>query len=168
MNYELYKNDALYGYGENLTNPDKIFINQAQDGFETSDTYNHRSTAGYFGRLNYDYDGRYMLEANIRYDGSSRFLANRRWKWFPSFSAGWNIAKEAFFHENISKISTLKLRASWGQLGNTSSEYNSFWDWYPFYQQQSFGANNSAWLVNGAQMNTASLPAIINGLMTCI
>ena len=109
-----------------------------------------------------------MLEANIRYDGSSRFLANRRWKWFPSFSAGWNIAKEAFFHENISKISTLKLRASWGQLGNTSSEYNSFWDWYPFYQQQSFGANNSAWLVNGAQMNTASLPAIINGLMTCI
>ncbi len=166
MNYELYKNDALYGYGENLTNPDKIFINQAQDGFETSDTYNHRSTAGYFGRLNYDYDGRYMLEANIRYDGSSRFLANRRWKWFPSFSAGWNIAKEAFFHENISKISTLKLRASWGQLGNTSSEYNSFWDWYPFYQQQSFGANNSAWLVNGAQMNTASLPAIINGLMT--
>lgn len=48
----------------------------------------HWATAGFFGRLNYDYKGRYLFEANIRYDGTSRFDRNQRWNWFPSFSAG--------------------------------------------------------------------------------
>ncbi len=166
VNYEHYNTDYLYGEGSNLTNPDKMFLNQAQTDFEASDSYNHRATAGYFGRLNYDYDGKYLFEANIRYDGSSRFLADRRWAWFPSFSAGWNIAREDFFRKITEQVTTLKLRASWGKLGNTSSAYSSFWDWYPFYQQQSIGAANSGWLINNAKPNTASLPAIVNGSMT--
>lgn len=166
MNFEKYNLDGLYGEGSKMINPDKPFISQTQTDFEASDSYNHRATAGYFGRLNYDYAGRYLFEANIRYDGSSRFLAARRWAWFPSFSAGWNIAREAFFESLTNYINTLKIRGSWGKLGNTSSNYNSFWDWYPFYQQQPVGVNNSGWLINGQQGNTASLPSIINTTMT--
>lgn len=54
-------------------------------------------TAGFFGRLNYDTMGRYLFEANLRYDGSSRFIRERRWNLFPSFSFGWNVAQEAFW-----------------------------------------------------------------------
>lgn len=166
MNYEKWDVNGLYGRGYDLINSDYPFISQTQNDFEASDSYWHRSTAGYFARLNYDYAGRYLFEANIRYDGSSRFLSDRRWAWFPSFSLGWNIAKEAFMEPIAHDLSTLKVRASWGKLGNTSSAYSSFWDWYPFYQQQGTGTNNSGWLINGAQGNTASLPAIVNSSMT--
>ena len=55
------------------------------------------ASAGFFGRINYDYAGRYLVEGNLRYDGSSRFSRGNRWILTPSFSLGWNIAREAFF-----------------------------------------------------------------------
>ena len=70
----------------------------------------------YFGRVNYNFEEKYLFEANLRYDGTSRFL-NDKWGAFPSFSAGWVISEEAFF-DNITAVDFLKLRASWGQLGN--------------------------------------------------
>ena len=75
------------------------------------------ATQGYFGRLNYDYKGKYLLEANLRYDGSSRFRSDMRWLYSPSVSAGWVLSEEAFL-QNISAINSLKLRASWGLNGN--------------------------------------------------
>ncbi len=79
------------------------------------------AVAGFFGRLNYNYADKYMLEANIRYDGSSRFVGGKRWGTFPSFSGGWNIAREKFFEKisDATTITNLKLRGSWGELGNT-------------------------------------------------
>lgn len=74
--------------------------------------------ASYFGRVNYDYDGRYLFSFNLRADGSSRFKGNNRWGVFPSLSGAWRISEESFF--NVKQISSLKLRASWGQLGNQS------------------------------------------------
>lgn len=71
----------------------------------------------YFGRVNYGYKDRYLFEGNFRYDGSSRFAKGNRWGIFPSFSAGWRLSEEAFLKE-IPWIYNLKLRASWGQLGN--------------------------------------------------
>jgi len=71
----------------------------------------------YLGRLNYNYDARYLFSASIRGDASSRFGSNYRWGYFPSFSLGWNIAKESFLRESP-YISNLKLRASWGKAGN--------------------------------------------------
>jgi TonB-linked SusC/RagA family outer membrane protein len=71
----------------------------------------------YLGRLNYNYDGKYLFSASIRTDASSRFGANNRWGTFPSVSLGWNIAKEAFM-SSVPSISNLKLRASWGMAGN--------------------------------------------------
>lgn len=71
----------------------------------------------FFGRLNYSFDTRYLLEGNLRYDGSSRFNRENRWGVFPSFSAGWVISEEAFL-EGVEFLETLKIRASWGLLGN--------------------------------------------------
>lgn len=72
----------------------------------------------YFGRLNYNYDNRYLLEGNIRYDGTSRFL-NDKWGVFPSFSLGWVVSEEKFF--DVSFINFLKFRGSWGELGNQNT-----------------------------------------------
>lgn len=82
------------------------------------DTRNGWATRGFFGRINYDYDGRYLLELNGRYDGSSRFASGHRWGFFPSVSLGWNIHREAFMSSLTDVLSNLKLRASYGRLGN--------------------------------------------------
>lgn len=73
--------------------------------------------ASFFGRVNYNYDNRYLLQATMRYDGSSKFGSNNRWGSFPSVAVGWRISEEAFFPKN-SVVSNLKFRASWGRLGN--------------------------------------------------
>jgi outer membrane receptor protein involved in Fe transport len=71
----------------------------------------------FFGQLGYNYNNKYILNASVRRDGSSRFGKGNRWGTFPAFSAAWNISEEPFFQDN-NTISNLKLRASWGQLGN--------------------------------------------------
>lgn len=166
VNYEHYNQDGMWGSGTDLTTADKPYLSQTQADKKNGDSYWNRATAGYFSRLNYDYDGKYLFEANIRYDGSSRFVADKRWAWFPSFSVGYNIAREDFFEKLTDDISLLKLRASWGQLGNTSSKYDSFWDWYPFYQQQSISSASGGWLINGQKTNIANRPGIVNNSMT--
>lgn len=82
------------------------------------DTRNGWATRGFFGRVNYDYDGRYLLELNGRYDGSSRFAKGNCWGFFPSASLGWNITREQFMMPIADVVSNLKLRASYGLLGN--------------------------------------------------
>ena len=82
------------------------------------DTRNGWATRGFFGRINYDYDGRYLVELNGRYDGSSRFASGNRWGFFPSVSLGWNITREQFMSSVTDVLSNLKLRASYGLLGN--------------------------------------------------
>ena len=124
-------------------------------------SYNSWTTAGFFGRINYDFAGRYLFEANLRYDGSSRFLRDNRWNLFPSFSAGWNIAQESFWEPIAKYVNTLKLRASWGQLGNQNTD-----NWYPFYPTIGFSAQGSNWLVNGVKPNTASQPGLVSASLT--
>jgi len=80
--------------------------------------HSHWATAGYFGRLNYDYNGIWLLEMNGRYDGSSRFPANDRWAFFPSASAGYRISEEPFFEPFYDVVSNAKIRASYGEIGN--------------------------------------------------
>lgn len=119
------------------------------------------ATAGYFARMNYDYDERYLFEANIRYDGSSRFRSENRWAWFPSVSAGWNIAKEPFWESCVKYVNTFKLRASYGSLGN-----QNIGNWYPTYQTMGVYSNNGAWLQNGKATNTAYSPELISSSLT--
>lgn len=82
------------------------------------DIRNGWATRGFFGRINYDFDGRYLFEINGRYDGSSRFASDHRWGFFPSVSLGWNIAREEFMSSFTDTVSSLKLRGSYGLLGN--------------------------------------------------
>ena len=82
------------------------------------DTRQSWATRGFYGRFNYDYAGKYLLEVNMRYDGTSRFSKNNRWGFFPSVSAGWNIARENFMESLRPTLNNLKLRVSYGKMGN--------------------------------------------------
>lgn len=115
------------------------------------------ATSGAFARLNYDYQGRYLLEANMRVDGTSRFRSYNRWRAFPSVSIGWNIAEEVFFKDLKDYISILKLRGSFGTLGNQNTT-----NWYQTYQVLSLGASNGAWPFDGRRPNTAEAPLLVS------
>ncbi|SFU64265.1 TonB-linked outer membrane protein, SusC/RagA family [Pustulibacterium marinum] len=123
--------------------------------------YQNWATQGFFGRLNYDYDGKYLLEVNARYDGTSRFRDDLRWKMFPSFSLGWNIANEDFWSNISEDVNMLKLRGSWGELGNQNTQ-----NWYPTYVTMPVGTANGSWLINGAQPNTSNAPGLVSQSMT--
>ena len=133
--------NAMAGFSQQLFTYDNLYGNvkdfisevdnmQVIDGGTNSTERNLKGTkrelalASYFGRINYDYEGRYLFSMNLRADGSSRFKANNRWGVFPSFSGAWRISEEKFFR--VKPVSSLKLRASWGQLGN-----QSIGSWYP-------------------------------------
>jgi TonB-linked SusC/RagA family outer membrane protein len=122
---------------------------------------NHWSTAGVFGRLNYDYKQKYLLEANLRYDGTSRFREGNRWAWLPSVSAGWNMAYEDFWKPLSEYVGNLKFRVSYGELGNQNTDL-----WYPTYQIMSVGASNGSWLLDNAKPNTASAPGLVSSTLT--
>src|SRR5690606_17587798 len=111
----------IEGYFDNtLTDLTAGSINPRNSGSETRD-----KLASYFGRVNYNFDEKYLLEATFRYDGSSRFAPENRWAFFPSASAAWRIDKEKFF-DKINFIDLLKLRASWGKLGNQDVPFFSY------------------------------------------
>lgn len=114
--------DNQYSYIQNYTrglySTATPGLNLGSDDVTASETRNGWTTRGVYGRLNYNYDGRYLLEVNMRYDGTSRFSKNNRWGFFPSVSAGWNIAQEKFWESLVTKVNQLKLRASWGRMGN--------------------------------------------------
>lgn len=92
----------------------------------------------FFGRANYSYDQRYSLQANVRFDGSSRFAEGNRWGFFPSFSAGWRISSESFMDE-IDLFSNLRIRASWGQLGNERVSSNEIAGLHNFLNNYNLG-----------------------------
>src|SRR5207237_249964 len=89
----------------------------SQSGMTNSGTSAVWAIRSYYGSANYDYDDKYLLGASIRYDGTSRLPANHRWGLYESFSAGWRISQEAFLKE-VDWLNDLKLRGSWGRLGN--------------------------------------------------
>ena len=158
---ELYK-DRDISAGRNNIMAGLPTLNTTNASPSVGGGYGEWATAGFFGRLNYDYQGRYLLEANIRYDGTSRFLRDQRWNVFPSFSAGWNIAREAFFEDYTELINNLKIRGSWGELGNQNTD-----NWYPFYRQLMFKQQNGGWLINNtAKPDIAYEGALVSSTLT--
>jgi TonB-linked SusC/RagA family outer membrane protein len=107
----------------------------------------------YFGRLNYNYKTKYLFQVNVRYDGSSRFSPESRWGVFPSFSAAWNISKESFL-KNQGILSNLKLRFSWGTLGNQNIAGN-----FPY---TSLVQLNSHYIFNNTAVIAAKQQALAN------
>ena len=119
----------LMAYRERFFNNDIGSIGQgANDATKNNSgrdaVYGLRS---FFGRVNYDYDGKYLLEANGRYDGSSKFTGSKQYSFFPSFSAGWRISKEKFWQGLESTVNDLKFRGSWGITGNQSVDLYSYY-----------------------------------------
>lgn len=147
-----------------ITYPGKPTINTStgidKDGKviapNVSGGHNRWSTAGFFGRMNYDFQEKYLVEANLRYDGSSRFRSDDRWGFFPSASLGWNIAREEFFQPATRIMNTLKLRASYGSLGNQNTTAL-----YPTYTVMGTGTSDK-WLMNGVKPNIAWAPALVS------
>lgn len=149
------KNDLIT---DNIPN-----ISQATGQEKITDSkLEHWATAGFFGRLNYDYKERYLLEVNLRYDGTSRFAEDQRWNLFPSFSAGWNVAREEFMQPYEHIVNTLKFRGSWGELGNQNTE-----SLYPYIQLMKFAAadKDGKWLINNQRPNTSNAPDLVSALL---
>ncbi|HIZ32270.1 MAG TPA: TonB-dependent receptor [Candidatus Bacteroides merdigallinarum] len=162
FNAEKYTTRSITGRRDDLVTPNVPTINTALSNDYAAGEFQHNAVVGFFGRVNYAYKDRYMAEFNARYDGSSRFVGDKRWGFFPSFSAGWNIAREPFFEDLSEKttITTLKLRGSWGELGNTATS-----SWYPFYQVLDL-KTNYGWFVNGSTLNYVDAPGLVSSALT--
>lgn len=118
---EQIKNDVklMSAFSDNFLLSDFQVINAGSSANQkaTGNTLAY-SLSSFFGRLNYNFDNKYLLEGNLRYDGSSRLSPGKKWDIFPSVSAGWRISQEKFLSGSSAWLSNLKLRASWGMLGN--------------------------------------------------
>ena len=115
--YEEEHTNELHGWGVNFSEPYFLQLQNANDTYSSSYEYQH-SLASYIARLNYDYDGKYLLSAVVRRDGSSRLTKDIRWGTFPSVSLGWRFDKEKFFPIDRNIVNMFKVRASYGELGN--------------------------------------------------
>ena len=118
--YQEENTHILNGWGVNFSEPYFLQIQNAADTYSESWEYKHAITS-FIGRLNYDYDGKYLLSAVIRRDGSSRLTKNIRWDTFPSISVGWRFDKEKFFPFNRNVVNMFKVRGSYGVLGNEAA-----------------------------------------------
>jgi len=112
------KTELISGYREKFNNNEDYlqYLDAGSANDKSRGILTEWSLLSWFGRVNYDYNDKYLVSLNARYDGSSRFGESNRWGFFPSASAGWRISGEDFF--KVKFINDLKLRASWGQLGN--------------------------------------------------
>lgn len=120
--------------------------------------FNEYVLEGIFGRLNYDYKGRYLFEASGRYDGSSRFAGGHRWGFFPSASVGWRISEEPFFKPLRGWFDNLKIRYSYGSLGNQQVGY------YDYIRTISLG--NQSYLFGGDKSTVATISAPVASDLT--
>ncbi|WP_412096460.1 SusC/RagA family TonB-linked outer membrane protein [Bacteroides heparinolyticus] len=125
------------------------------------DTRNGWATRGFFGRINYDYDGRYLVEVNGRYDGSSRFAPDHRWGFFPSASLGWNINRERFMESLTDVVSNLKLRASYGLLGNQAGAAL-----YTFAATMELNGGLGGYIFNDGRHIYTKAPLVVNPATT--
>lgn len=159
---------VLAGYSQEYSYSDNFWASRSNmpfDGIDVLDTGSSNKQNGgnaqdvaiqsWFGRLNYDYQGKYLLEATLRADGSSRFAKGNRWGVFPSFSAGWNINRETFMESTNNWLSELKIRASWGVLGDAEKV-----GYYPTAQVLSY--NPKAYAFNGSLVGGAYSGIAIN------
>lgn len=150
-----------YSERRKLVNLDKPEIKLAiGDQFVDGDPYhNDFAAAGFFARVNYDYMGKYLVEANARYDGSSRFPEGEKWAFFPSGSLGWRLSEENFMKWAKPALSDLKIRGSVGTIGNQDVALNSY------LSVMSVGSG-SGWSVNKEELPYIGVPSVISPSLT--
>jgi tonB-linked outer membrane protein, susC/ragA family len=164
FNYETKYMKYTSSYGYNLmseTLNDFNLIGEDSEGerrMEVKGGQNEYALAGYFGRINYDYAGKYLLELSGRYDGSSRFSSKDRWGFFPSASVGWRLSEESFMDPVKSWLSNLKFRYSYGNLGNQQVGYYDY--------IRTVNINTQSYLFGGKLPSSASISAPVSGNLT--
>ncbi|OQP58667.1 hypothetical protein A4R26_02610 [Niastella populi] len=145
-------------FRDNYLFPDYTVIEAGdKSNQQTTGSATEWALQSFFSRINYDYKGKYLFEANGRYDGTSRFGKGHKWGFFPSFSAGWRISEEAFMDNLRGVLTNLKFRASWGQLGNQLIGNN-----YNFASNISLGS----YAINNRVVSIGALTDMNNALMT--
>ena len=155
-NYERSKYKQVYAANTDFLTPDITNLNLTlgTDNKSTTSSWSAYQFGGAFFRFNYIFDERYLLEINGRYDGSSRFPANHRWAFFPSVSAGWRVSQEPWWNVNPAFISNLKIRGSYGSLGNANGLGN-------YQYKQTLSVSTSGRLLDGVKQRYTTAPGAL-------
>lgn len=148
----------VYAEGQELLSETLNDLNLVTGEKQVSGGASEWALSGFFYRTNYDYEGKYLFEASGRYDGTSRFKKGDRFGFFPSFSIGWRISEESFFEPLGNLINNLKIRASYGSLGNQLVGTYAY--------ISSMSAANMSYIINGQRLRSVSSPNPISSTLT--
>jgi len=158
-NYQQQTYDATYITKNGLLTENTENINLALgESVTATANYNKYRIAGVFFRANYIFKNKYLFELNGRYDGSSKFPTDEQWAFFPSASVGWRLSQESFWNVNPKAISDVKLRASYGSLGNGNISSYAFLNTYSIY--------TSGLVLNGAKNPATNVPTVLPDNLT--
>ena len=152
-NQEKKTTSNMYGVVQNLYLQDFPILDMASNIQNLTEAATVWAVQGAFFRINYDYKGKYLLEVNGRYDGSSKYASGDRWGFFPSASIGWRISEEKFFEPARDLFQNLKLRASVGSLGNQVTNGN-------FDFLSTIGSEQLSYIIGGARPNGITAPTL--------
>lgn len=158
FNQESSKYHTLKASRTDMINEELPSLSQATGDYFNVDSFEEYNVRGLFYRLNYSYAGKYLLETNGRYDGSSKFPKDNRFGFFPSVSIGWRLSEEGFMDWSKKYLSNFKLRGSYGNIGNQSIKPYEF-----VPGMESVLAN---WIVNGLAATTLNSPALVSNNFT--
>jgi len=163
---ETYTNfDSFTAYRQLLINSQYLFAGETTNQSATGGSPYELAGQSVIGSLTYDYSGKYLMDFKFRYDGNSKFPAGSQWGFFPSLSVGWRLSEESFIKDNVPLLSNLKLRASFGEMGDDGSAAN-----YPptigYSIPQATGAPSIGWMYAGALSGGVTPQAIPNPDLT--
>ena len=157
MSQEYNKYDTDYFIKYDLVDPSLGAIDAGMTNGGITGNYNEWAMRSYFGRVNLNWNDRYLLEFNLRADGSSKFAPGKRWGYFPSVSAGWRISEESFMKSSAGWLNQFKIRASYGSLGNNAST--------SYYMYQSLFATAN-YILNGSIASGLAQTVLANPELT--
>lgn len=158
FNQDTYYYEWTKNVGKDFISDELPSFGLAQEWEPITDFYQEYNTRGFFGRINYDYDSRYLLELNGRYDGSSKFQKGNRWGFFPSVSLGWRVMQESFMEPLRLHIPELKVRASYSTIGNQNVD--------PYLFNPNMDGTKAVWIVDGSRPTTLTSPGLVTDNFT--
>lgn len=158
MNIVGYTETGVWGQKKGLLDYNNAQFPLATGTQTSGGGYTWNSTAGFFGRINYNYKEKYLFEANLRRDGSSKFMGPLRWRWFPSASAGWRVSEEPWMQNIKHVMNFLKLRASWGMIGDQTVPSSLY--------IPTIGSLTQYWMHNDQVTSAYATPALVDSNIT--
>ena len=159
---ETYSNwDSFNAYRELMVDSEYLFAGEDKNQRATEGEVADRASKSLIGQMDYNYSGKYMFAFKFRYDGSSRFPDGSRFGFFPTLSAAWRLSEESFIKDNISSLSNLKLRASYGEMGDDGSAGN-----YPPSTGYNLAGNDYGWFYGGTLTGGVAAASIPNPDLT--